>query len=74
MRHRRFAALCREDRKALRAASAILRIADALDYRHKGAVEEVRVSLRRHAGASGLLRLGTLQPRMPPRAEEGRSF
>lgn len=49
MRHRRFAALCREDRKALRAASAILRIADALDYRHKGAVEEVRVSLRRHA-------------------------
>lgn len=49
MRHRRFAALCREDRKALRAAAAILRIADALDYRHKGAVEEVRVSLRRHA-------------------------
>lgn len=49
MRHRRFAALCREDRKALRAASAILRIADALDYRHKGAVEEVQVSLRRHA-------------------------
>lgn len=49
MRHRRFAALCREDRRALRAAAAILRIADALDYRHKGAVEEVRVSLRRHA-------------------------
>lgn len=49
MRHRRFAALCREDRKALRAAAAVLRIADALDYRHKGAVEEVRVSLRRHA-------------------------
>lgn len=49
MKHRRFAALCREDRKALRAAAAILRIADALDYRHKGAVEEVRVSLRRHA-------------------------
>ena len=49
MRHRRFAALCREDRRALRAAAAILRIADALDYRHRGAVEEVRVSLRRHA-------------------------
>ena len=49
MKHRRFAALCREDRRALAGAASLLRMADALDYRHKGAVEEVRVSLRRHA-------------------------
>ena len=49
MKHRRFAALNKEERRALSAAASLLRIADALDYRHKGAVEEVRVGLRRHA-------------------------
>lgn len=49
VKHRRFAALCREDRRALAGAASLLRMADALDYRHRGAVEEVRVSLRRHA-------------------------
>ncbi len=47
MKHRRFAALSREERKGLCGAAAILRVADALDYRHKGAVEELRVVLRR---------------------------
>ena len=49
MKHRRFAALNKEERRALSAAASLLRIADALDYRHKGVVEEVRVGLRRHA-------------------------
>lgn len=49
MKHRRFAALSREERKGLCGAAAILRVADALDYRHKGAVEELRVVLRRKA-------------------------
>ena len=49
MKHRRFAALCREDRKALAGAAALLRMADGLDYRHKGAVEEVRMKMRRRA-------------------------
>ena len=47
MKHRRFAALCREDRRALAGAAALLRVADGLDYRHKGAVEEIRVTVRR---------------------------
>lgn len=47
MKHRRFAALCRGDRRALAGAAALLRMADGLDYRHKGAVEEIRVRLRR---------------------------
>lgn len=47
MKHRRFAALSREERKGLCGAAAILRVADALDYRHRGAVEELRVTLRR---------------------------
>ena len=47
MKHHRFAALAEEDRKALNGAAAVLRIADALDFRHKGAVEELKVSLRR---------------------------
>ena len=49
MKQRRFAALPREERRALSAAASLLRIADALDYRHRGAVEEVRITLRRHA-------------------------
>ena len=48
-KHRRFAALSEEDRKALCGAAALLRVADALDFRHKGAVEEVRVSLHRRS-------------------------
>lgn len=47
MKHRRFAALSEEDRKSLCGAAAVLRIADALDFRHKGAVEELRVTMRR---------------------------
>lgn len=47
MKHRRFAALSEEDRKSLCRAAAVLRIADALDFRHKGAVEELRVTMRR---------------------------
>lgn len=47
MKHRRFAALSEADRKALGGAAALLRIADALDFRHRGAVEELRVSVRR---------------------------
>lgn len=47
MKHRRFAALSREERRSLCACAALLRVADGLDYRHRGAVEEVRVTLRR---------------------------
>ena len=47
MKHRRFAALCREDRRSLAGAAAVLRMADGLDYRHRGAVEELCVTMRR---------------------------
>ena len=49
MKHRRFAALCREDRRSLAGAAAVLRMADGLDYRHKGAVEELCVTMRRRS-------------------------
>lgn len=46
LRHPRFAALPRKDRKALRRAAALLRVADGLDYTHsvrvKGCVAEIR--------------------------------
>lgn len=48
-RHRRFAALPEEERKALTRAAALLRVADALDFTHKGAVEEIRVRIRRRS-------------------------
>ncbi len=57
MKHRRFAALCREDRRSLAGAAALLRMADGLDYRHRGAVEEIRVKLRRRA--VGIVCLGS---------------
>lgn len=46
-RHARFAALKKRDRKALRKAAAILRIADALDYGHAGAVGPLAVTVRK---------------------------
>lgn len=49
MKHRRFAALSREERRSLCACAALLRVADGLDYRHRGAVEEMRVTLRRRS-------------------------
>ena len=49
MKHRRFAALSREERRSLCACAALLRVADGLDYRHRGAVEELRVTLRRRS-------------------------
>lgn len=48
-KHRRFAALPEEEQKALVRAAALLRVADALDYTHKGAVEELRVRIRRRS-------------------------
>lgn len=46
-RHARFAALKKRDRDALRKAAAILRIADALDYGHAGAVGPLAVTVRK---------------------------
>ena len=48
-KHRRFAALPEKEQKALVRAAALLRVADALDYTHKGAVEELRVRIRRRS-------------------------
>ena len=48
-RHRRFAALPQKEQKALARAAAILRVADALDFTHKGAVEDMRISVRRRS-------------------------
>lgn len=45
-RHRRFSALGKKDREALRRAAALIRMADALDYRHMEAVQDVSVELR----------------------------
>ena len=44
----RFAELGKKDRKALRRAAALLRIADALDYTHQGAVGSVAVSVKKN--------------------------
>lgn len=46
MRHRRFAALGRKDRQALTKAAALIRMADALDYRHMEAVRDVAIDLQ----------------------------
>lgn len=46
-RHARFAALKKRDQEALRKAAAILRIADALDYAHAGAVGSLAVTVRK---------------------------
>lgn len=45
-RHRRFSALGKKDREALCRAAALIRMADALDYRHMEAVQDVSVELR----------------------------
>lgn len=44
----RFAELGKKDREALRKAAALLRIADALDYTHQGAVGSVAVSVKKN--------------------------
>ena len=44
----RFAELGKKDRKALRKAAALLRIADALDYTHQGAVGSVAASVKKN--------------------------
>ena len=46
-RHARFAALKKRDQEALCKAAAILRIADALDYGHAGAVGPLAVTVRK---------------------------
>ena len=46
MRHRRFAALGKKDREALNKAAALIRMADALDYRHMEAVRDVAIDLQ----------------------------
>ena len=46
MRHRRFAALGKKDREALNRAAALIRMADALDYRHMEAVRDVAIDLQ----------------------------
>ena len=46
LRHRRFAALGKKDREALNKAAALIRMADALDYRHMEAVHDVAVDLQ----------------------------
>ena len=48
-RHRPFAALPRESRKALRRAAALLRIADGLDYTHQSLVTEIHVKKKQHS-------------------------
>ena len=45
-RHRRFAALGKKDREALNKAAALIRMADALDYRHMEAVRDVAIDLQ----------------------------
>ena len=46
LRHRRFAALGKKDREALNKAAALIRMADALDYRHMEAVRDVAIDLQ----------------------------
>lgn len=48
-RHGRFARLDQDAREAVRRAAALLRIADALDYTHSGAVADVSAALRKHS-------------------------
>ena len=48
-KHKRFAALSSEEQQALARASALLRVADALDFTHRAVVEEVRVRVRRRS-------------------------
>lgn len=47
-KHERFAALNRKERKALSKAASLLRIADALDYTHKGLVKRFEVMVKKH--------------------------
>lgn len=46
-RHSRFDALKKGDRKALRKAASLLRIADALDYTHSGVVRNLAVAVKK---------------------------
>lgn len=47
-RHSRFDALKKDERKALRKAASLLRIADALDYTHSGVVKNLAVTVKKH--------------------------
>ncbi len=49
VKHRPFAALAPEERSALQRAAALLRMADALDFTHRAAVEDLRVRVRRRS-------------------------
>lgn len=51
VKHRPFAALSPEERSALQRAAALLRMADALDFTHRAAVEDLRVRVRRRSTA-----------------------
>lgn len=46
-KHSRFDALKRDERKALRKAASLLRIADALDYTHSGVVRNLAVTVKK---------------------------
>ena len=46
LKHKRFAALCSDDRTAVRTLAAILRVADALDYSHGNTVRELALRFR----------------------------
>lgn len=46
LRHKRFAALCGDDRAAVRTLAAILRVADGLDYTHKNVVKGLALRIR----------------------------
>lgn len=47
-RHRRFAALSRREREAVRRCAALLRVADGLDYTHAGLIDGVGARAGRH--------------------------
>ncbi len=47
-RHRRFAALSRHDRRAVRRCAALLRVADGLDYTHTGLIDDVDAHVGKH--------------------------
>lgn len=46
LKHKRFAALCGDDRAAVRALAAILRVADGLDYTHGNVIKTLALRIR----------------------------
>ena len=49
LKHRRFAALSGKKREAVRTAAALLRIADGLDYRHLGNIQDITAEITESA-------------------------